>query len=486
MKHLNKLLVAFLLVAGLSSNAQNSNYPWGITVGTNAIDTRNGAPGLDGKDSWTNRHFSQLFSVGQYWNILPSVSTVNVSRYIGKNFSVGATGSVNTITKFANSPVYPSFDYVTTNPGKAQPVGSIFKNEGVMYYSFDGRVKYSFMSLLKTKKLDPSLSLGFGLSVFDKQAYATENLGLGLTYWIFENFGITWESTYKDSFSSRTRNGMAFAPSLLQHSIGVTYSFGGKDTDKDGIFDKKDACPEVAGLLAFNGCPDTDGDGIEDSKDSCPKEAGLAAFNGCPDTDGDGVADKDDACPKVPGLKQFKGCPDTDGDSIVDESDRCPQVAGPVENGGCPWPDTDGDSVLDKDDKCVDVKGTVANNGCPEVSEEVIKKLNQYAKTILFNTGKASFQKQTFPVLQSIASILKEYPTAKFAIEGHTDNAGKPAKNLKLSKDRAAAVKQYLIDNGIAADRLASEGFGQDKPISSNKTKQGKANNRRVEVKLLK
>jgi len=104
----------------------------------------------------------------------------------------------------------------------------------------------------------------------------------------------------------------------------------------------------------------------------------------------------------------------------------------------------------------------------------------------LFDSGKASFQQQTFPVLQAITAILKEYPTANFSIEGHTDSDGKDATNQKLSEDRAAAVKNYLVENGIAASRLTSAGFGESKPIDTNKTKAGKANNRRVEVKLVK
>jgi outer membrane protein OmpA-like peptidoglycan-associated protein len=104
----------------------------------------------------------------------------------------------------------------------------------------------------------------------------------------------------------------------------------------------------------------------------------------------------------------------------------------------------------------------------------------------LFNSGKSTFQQQTFPVLQSIAAILKEYPSAKFSIEGHTDSDGKDAANQKLSEDRAAAVKNYLIESGIASSRLASVGFGEGSPIDTNKTKAGKANNRRVEVKLVK
>jgi OOP family OmpA-OmpF porin len=104
----------------------------------------------------------------------------------------------------------------------------------------------------------------------------------------------------------------------------------------------------------------------------------------------------------------------------------------------------------------------------------------------LFNSGKSSFQQQTFPVLQSITAILKEYPDSKFSIDGHTDSDGKDATNQKLSEDRAKAVKDYLVTSGIAEGRLTSAGYGETKPIDNNTTKAGKANNRRVEVNLVK
>ena len=272
----------------------------------------------------------------------------------------------------------------------------------------------------------------------------------------------------------------------MQHTAGLIFKFGGKDTDGDGIYDNEDSCPEVFGLATFKGCPDTDSDGIQDAADSCPEVAGLAEFNGCPDTDGDGIIDSEDACVDVKGTKMMKGCPDADGDGIADKDDKCPSVKGAKENAGCPWPDTDGDSVLDKDDKCPTVAGTVANNGCPEVTADAMKKLNDYGKTILFNSGKASFQKQAFPILQAMAAILKEYPTANFSLEGHTDNTGSDVLNQKLSEERAAAVKAFLVENGINASRLTSKGFGESAPVESNKTAKGKANNRRVEVKLVK
>jgi outer membrane protein OmpA-like peptidoglycan-associated protein len=475
MKHLNKLFVAVLMVMGLSSHAQDSNNPWAISFGVNAIDTKTSAGG--GKN-WADRHFSQPFAVKDNWNILPSVSYLSVSKYVGDNFSFGLSGSVNKIdkyVKFAPGIMSDSRGYVVSNPGD------------LMYYGIDATVKYSFMNLISSKIIDPSLSVGGGYTFFGDSSYGTLNPGAGLTFWFTENVGLELATKYKKSFGDREdAAGVPDAPSHFQHSAGLIFKFGGKDTDGDGIYDKDDACPEVAGLKEFNGCPDTDGDGIQDSADACPEVAGLAALNGCPDTDGDGIADKDDACPEVAGLAALKGCPDTDGDGVADKDDKCPTVAGPKENAGCPWPDTDGDGVLDKDDKCPDVRGTVANQGCPEVSEEVMKTLNNYGKIILFDSGKATFQKGTYTVLQSITSILKEYPYSRFMIEGHCDSDGSNELNQTLSENRAAAVKNYLIENGIAADRLRSTGFGETKPIATNKTAKGKAMNRRVEISLIK
>jgi OmpA-OmpF porin, OOP family len=467
MKHLNKLF-ALLMLLGLSSQAQDSNNKWAISFGVNAVDG-----GRVSAASKIEDQFSQFFDAQEYWNILPTVSYVNLSRNVGSNVSFGVTGSVNKMTRFV-SPIDPTTnDYVVTNPGDLN------------YYAVDGIIKYSFMSLLKSKVIDPSAHVGGGYTwLGDDARGGTVNGGLGLTLWLSEQVGLSYSATYKHSFDSR--ESATSVPTHMQHFLGLTFKFGAKDTDKDGIYDKDDACVDVPGLKAFNGCPDTDADGIEDSKDGCPTEAGTVEMNGCPDQDGDGVADKDDACIDVAGLKSMNGCPDTDGDGITDKSDKCPDVKGPKENGGCPWKDTDGDSVLDKDDKCPDVKGTVANKGCPEVSDEAIKRLNDYAKTILFDTNKATFQQRTYPVLEAITAILKEYPNSNFAIEGHTDSDGKDAANQILSENRAAAVKAYLIEKGIASSRLSSAGYGESKPIDVNTTKAGKANNRRVEVKLVK
>ena len=235
---------------------------------------------------------------------------------------------------------------------------------------------------------------------------------------------------------------------------------------------------------------DRDGDGIKDKVDDCPEKPGPSENNGCPwpDTDGDSVLDKDDNCIEEAGPEENQGCPwpDTDKDGLLDKDDSCPEEAGPIENKGCPWPDKDGDSVLDKDDQCPDTMGTVANLGCPEISEAIQKTLNNYAKTILFNTGKAVIKDSSAAVLNDIIAILKEYPQANFSIEGHTDSVGSAKSNQKLSESRAASVKEYLISNGINANRLSSTGYGESKPLATNMYKSGREQNRRVEINLVK
>lgn len=467
MKHLNKLLVAMLMLAGFSSQAQDNNNPWAITFGVNAVDTRVSAA------SKLEDQFSEFFNANDNWNILPSLSFVNVSRYVGDNFSFGVTGSFNRLKRYV-LPRVNNADYTVVNPGDLD------------YYGVDAVINYSFMNLIKSKSIDPSLHFGGGYTwIGDDISAGTLNGGLGLTYWFNDFIGLSYRATYKQSFED-IREEM---PSHMQHFAGLTFKFGGSDKDDDGIYDKDDACPEVPGLKQFNGCPDTDGDGITDASDTCPEVAGPAEFNGCPDTDGDGISDNLDACVDVAGLKEFNGCPDTDGDGTQDKEDKCPTVAGPKSNQGCPIPpvlDADKDGVPDLEDDCPTIAGPVSNKGCPEVTPEVIEKLKIQARSVFFNSGKATFKvgdAATISSLDAMREILKNYPNAKFSIEGHTDSDGSDKFNQKLSEDRANAVRNAMIEKGIKAENLTAVGFGESKPISTNKTKQGKALNRRTEVR---
>lgn len=464
MKHFNIFFAAALLIMGVSSvNAQDENDPWAVEIGINAVDTF--PVGLrDGQtveDALNGDIFSEYFNVGDHWNILPSVTRLAVSRYVGSNFSVGLAGSLNRIDKLGDVRI-----------------------DDISYFAVDGEVRYSFRELLGNGWFDPSLSIGGGYNWVGEQEFGAANGGAGVKFWLTEQFAINAMSNYKYAFDDAT--GIRH----LQHSLGVLFKFGGSDTDGDGIYDDVDECPETPGVAEFNGCPDSDGDGIQDKMDDCPDIAGSAEFNGCVDTDGDGVSDNKDNCPSEAGPSENNGCPwpDTDGDGTLDKDDRCPSEAGPKSNRGCPEVDSDGDGILDKDDKCPNEAGTPDRGGCPEpqITTEIIQELNTYSKTILFDLGKSTISQESFGVLQNIKDIMAEYPSAAFVIEGHTDSSGGEATNQRLSDARAAAVKAYLTSAGIDGTRLSSIGYGESRPVASNSTKAGREQNRRVNINLRK
>jgi len=265
--------------------------------------------------------------------------------------------------------------------------------------------------------------------------------------------------------------------------VAVTEFGCPKDVDGDSIADYLDKCPNVKGLAQFNGCPDTDGDGIQDSEDKCPNVKGLAQFGGCPDTDGDGIEDSKDSCVNEKGLAQFGGCPDADGDGIPDKRDRCPQIKGLAQFKGCP--DTDGDGIPDIDDKCPQIVGLDINMGCPAVKKEVLRIFEKALTGIQFETGKDVIKKTSNSILDQVVKAMIENPTYNLEINGHTDNVGDAQKNLVLSQKRADAVKKYLTSKAVPENRIKSTGFGSTVPVADNATTEGKAKNRRVEFKVV-
>ena len=261
-----------------------------------------------------------------------------------------------------------------------------------------------------------------------------------------------------------------------------------KDTDEDGILEKEDSCPTEAGPFENKGCPwpDTDKDSVLDKDDKCPSVAGPVENAGCPwgDADKDTVLDNVDTCPSVAGPVENAGCPwpDTDGDTVLDKDDKCPTDIGLVENAGCP--DADKDGITDKEDNCPTVPGPVNNIGCPEITEAALQELKVQARSVFFVTGKAVLENkgQTDERLDAIKEILVKYPNAKFSIEGHTDNVGNLKANQKLSEERAKVVMDALVAKGVNPANLTYKGFGASKPVASNKTAKGRAENRRTEV----
>jgi OmpA-OmpF porin, OOP family len=218
---------------------------------------------------------------------------------------------------------------------------------------------------------------------------------------------------------------------------------------------------------------DTDGDGYPDSVDNCPteKEDGKPpqATDGCPgnsDRDGDGIPDVDDQCPDKA----------EDKDKVQDED-------------GCPEDDADGDGIPDVQDKCPTEPGKrspIAEKfGCPSLIEMDSDGSVRLLKPIEFETGRATIKPISFPIMDDVVELMKSKPSIKIGVYGHTDSKGTPANNLRLSKDRAAAVRRYLEGKGINPSRLQSEGFGQTKPVASNDNDDGRSKNRRVEFKIL-
>ena len=451
MKNLKLAIIALFTIAIVgSANAQDANNPWVVGFGINSVDIQGAEFGSEG-------FFKDAFSATDI-NILPSISRISAEKYLEKGFTLQLAGTLNKITYFE---MEDDSDY--------------------LLWSVGALVKYDLNHLFgETGWFDPYVGIGgdfVGSGRTDKSELMATG-AVGFNVWFNENLGLNFQHGLKKGFVDNVAN-------HFQSTAGLVIKFGGKDTDADGVYDKFDACPEIAGLAEFKGCPDSDGDGIKDSDDACPNAAGLATMNGCPDADADGIADKDDMCPNAKGTKANKGCPDTDGDGVVDKNDKCPTAAGPVANGGCAWPDTDGDSILDKDDKCPNVAGIASEGGCPEIiSNEAQIGMNSFAQAILFKLESASFESGVTEMLDGMLAIMNEYPQAEFAIKGFTDNSGSVSGNLKLSNSRANAVKDYLLANGVAAARLTAAGFGQDSPIASNKTRAGRVQNRRVEVKV--
>ncbi|MEN8912376.1 MAG: OmpA family protein [Polaribacter sp.] len=437
-----KLAVIALFMLGTVSNisAQDENNPFVVGFGVNVVD------------------FSDYPVTDTSWNFLPSISRISGETYLEKGFSLQFSGTINKIEVGPNDAALDSD----------------------LFWSADMNVKYDLNNIVgeTSQWFDPYVFLGGGYVSFGDVSEGMLNTGAGFNSWFTENLGMNIQTGYRKGFSEEVAE-------HWQSSVGLVFRFGGKDTDGDGVYDKKDACPEEAGLVAFNGCPDADNDGIKDSDDACPNVAGSAAMNGCPDTDGDGIADKDDMCVNAKGTKANNGCPDTDGDSVLDKDDKCATTAGPAANGGCPWPDTDSDGVLDKDDNCKNEVGPASNNGCPLpiITEEAEAAINMSAKTILFKFDNASFQSGVSDQLDAIVAIMNKYPKANFSIEGHTDSIGTVKVNQKISEKRAATVKAYFVEKGIDAARLDTKGFGESMPIAGNMLKAGRSLNRRVEIK---
>ena len=222
----------------------------------------------------------------------------------------------------------------------------------------------------ETKNFRPYLYAGPGFLADNGTSGINFDLGLGTKYYFTPNSAFYVNGGYINGIKVA-----GITDNFWKATAGLEFDFGkAKDSDMDGVPDKKDKCPDTPAGVAVDakGCPvDSDGDGVPDYLDDCPTVAGLSSLKGCPDKDKDGIADKDDACPDVAGPASLKGCPDSDGDGVADKDDKCPDTpkGWKVDAFGCPV-DTDKDGVPDAIDDCPTVAGTKENKGCPAKEAE--------------------------------------------------------------------------------------------------------------------
>ncbi len=251
---------------------------------------------------------------------------------------------------------------------------------------------------------------------------------------------------------------------------GVSYFFGSKDSDRDGVKDKNDACPDTPLNVEVDarGCPvDSDGDGVADYQDQCPETPAGARVNGqgCPmDGDGDGVFDGLDRCPNTPAGAEVdeRGCHiDSDNDGVPNGIDRCPDTprGTEVDRYGCPVPEPE-----------------------PEVQEPTsytFEDVNfEFDSARLTSGGEAN--------LREIGNTLATIEDLLVTVEGHTDNIGDEAYNMTLSRRRAESVRDFLVENfaRLNARQFTIRDFGESRPIADNSTTEGRRANRRVEIKV--
>ena len=280
------------------------------------------------------------------------------------------------------------------------------------------------------------------------------------------------------------------------------------DRDGDGVLDRDDLCPDThMGPHPDpnrRGCPllDTDSDGVFDPDDICPTvpqgEHPDPQRRGCPtpDSDGDGVLDPEDQCVTTPQGEhpdpERPGCPDgdRDHDGVLDHADQCPDVhQGPHPDParpGCPLPDRDRDTVPDPEDHCPDVPGAPSRdpnrNGCPDGNVRIEGGRIATLAPVFFDTDRDTIRPVSLPMLRRLADAMQSATfIRRVRVEGHTDDRGSHDHNVDLSQRRAQSVMRFLVQNGVEEGRLEAQGFGPDRPIASNQTARGRAQNRRVE-----
>jgi OOP family OmpA-OmpF porin len=338
----------------------------------------------------------------------------------------------------------------------------------------------------------------------DDVHYGTGEFGAGAKVWFSDAVGLMAEyrgvlSLPKEKFTSDYEQD--------EHvlSAGVVLAFGGRprDTDGDGVPDRKDKCPgtPAGAVVDATGCPlDGDGDGVYDGLDKCPgtPKGCTVGPTGCQsDADGDGVCDGLDQCADTPrgATVDATGCPsDADGDGVYDGLDECANTTTgcTVDAKGCAT-DADGDGVCDGLDRC---PGTAADlkvdaDGCPietvERETELLDTGMIRLQDVNFETAKATLLPEAYPTLDVVGLVLSRWPELRIEVGGHTDARGSNAYNQALSEARAKSVLEYLTGKypDLKPGQFTVRGYGEGSPLVPNSTPLNMAKNRRVAFKVL-
>ncbi|MGV3538857.1 MAG: OmpA family protein [Rufibacter sp.] len=478
---------AFLLSMGATPEtfAQSADRPWGLSLYGSANQARTNIR----NDIWDMSNSSWGGGLGINRYISPSFDATLQLNYF--NLEQEAT----TGTVFGRGLHRFEDEIGTANLGLKLKLnnGKILKEDAFLrpYLIAGLGVTYASVEAYLPQAVGAPIKYDEGLTRMNYLA------GAGLGFKITDNITLFAQSTFNYPSTdlldgvSNTANEDELNDRYLQHQFGISFGLGkAKDTDGDGVSDRRDECPDTpAGVqVDKKGCPlDGDGDGVPDYQDQCPTEAGTAALQGCPDRDGDGIRDSEDECPDQAGTRATRGCPDADGDGVADKNDQCPGTpAGTqVDANGCPVVlDKDGDGVNDDVDRCPDVPGTAANMGCPGLDAEDSTYMARVPK-IEFEFNRAVLKKTSYPTLDRISTMLNKYPHYNLRISGHADHIGSNEYNQELSVRRAESAKSYFTDTkGISSDRIITEGFGEERPIAPNTTNAGRAKNRRAEFRL--
>ena len=402
------------------------------------------------KKLYVGAGFGYSFLITDLSGITP---TVNIDNDFGGRILLGL--DVNRIFSLELS--ISDFGTARLNSGGEVDYESFAVNAHLYFFSKDriGRTGYSGIFKAGLEKINTSTTV-----VAVEKTSSQFTLGMGGEY--------GWDNGLAVQVSAHT-----LFKEVDMLSINLLYRFGHQlqrqvvvvrevfDNDSDGVLDKQDRCPDTPPQRTVDntGCEfDEDNDGVADGADKCPSTpAGVPVDSrGCPiDTDNDGVEDDSDQCPATP-----------DGD--------------PVDANGCTIDgDADGDGVLDSLDQCPDtiLEANVNKKGCA-IFESTID-------GVKFKPGSSDLDTNTRVKLDAAVAALLKFPDVRVEIQAHTDSQGSLAYNQNLSDIRAKSVGDYLESKGIRRDRMEVVGYGETRPLTTNQTREGRAQNRRVEFHLL-